>query len=83
LPFDIEFGFADGVLNLLQIRPLVQRGALAAEATVSAVIPKPEAQQNVALTAALGTKAEPLPVAAKPVEEPPKRRRFFDFFKRK
>ena len=23
LPFDIEFGFADGKLNLLQIRPLV------------------------------------------------------------
>ena len=40
LPFDIEFGFADGKLNLLQIRPLVQRGALAAEATVSACHPK-------------------------------------------
>lgn len=49
LPYDIEFGFADGVLNLLQIRPLVQRGALAAEATVSAVIPKPKPKPYVKL----------------------------------
>ena len=53
LPFDIEFGFANGKLNLLQIRPLVQRGALAAEATVSAVIPKPKLRSSVSLTAAL------------------------------
>lgn len=49
LPFDIEFGFAEGKLNLLQIRPLVQRGALAAEAIVSRVIPKPTRRQGVRL----------------------------------
>jgi len=84
LPYDIEFGFANGVLNLLQIRPLVQRGALAAEATVSAVIPKPEARQSVALTDALGT--IPAPVISTEVVEPEKKkpkRSFFDFFKRK
>lgn len=53
LPYDIEFGFARGKLNLLQIRPLVQRGALAAEAAVSAVIPKPAARKPVALNAAM------------------------------
>lgn len=53
LPFDIEFGFADGKLNLLQIRPLVQRGALAAEAIVSAVIPKPKPRNAVNLDGAL------------------------------
>ena len=65
LPFDIEFGFADGVLNLLQIRPLVQRGALAAEATVSAVIPKPKPRQPVKLMADLGT-IEPAAVIERP-----------------
>ena len=49
LPFDIEFGFANGKLNLLQIRPLVQRGALAAEAMVSAIIPKPKPRSAVKL----------------------------------
>ncbi len=53
LPFDIEFAFAEGKLNLLQIRPLVQRGALAAEATVSAVIPKPKPRELVNLSGLL------------------------------
>lgn len=57
LPFDIEFGFANGKLNLLQIRPLVQRGALAAEATVTAVIPKPQARTPVNLQLPLVTAA--------------------------
>ncbi len=59
LPFDIEFGFANGKLNLLQIRPLVQRGALAAESTVSAVIPKPKPRSAVKLSQALLTESQP------------------------
>lgn len=59
LPFDIEFGFANGKLNLLQIRPLVQRGALAAESTVSAVIPKPKPRSAVSLSAALLSETGP------------------------
>jgi hypothetical protein len=39
LPWDIEFAFAEGKLMLLQIRPLVQRGALEAETIVSSIIP--------------------------------------------
>ncbi|NHN36777.1 hypothetical protein G8764_05660 [Pseudomaricurvus alcaniphilus] len=40
LPWDIEFAFAGGKLMLLQIRPLVQRGAQAADKIVSAIIPQ-------------------------------------------
>ena len=70
LPFDIEFGFAEGVLNLLQIRPLVQRGALAAEATVSAVIPKPKPRQSVKLNGLLTGVAPLDPTLRKPTRAP-------------
>jgi hypothetical protein len=53
LPFDIEFGFAGGKLYLLQIRPLVQRGAALAETIVSSVIPKPVSQPTVNISAPL------------------------------
>jgi len=53
LPFDIEFGFAGGKLYLLQIRPLVQRGAALAETIVSGVIPKPISQPTVNISAPL------------------------------
>jgi hypothetical protein len=53
LPFDIEFGFAGGKLYLLQIRPLVQRGAALAETIVSEVIPKPSSQPTVNISAAV------------------------------
>ena len=55
LPFDIEFGFAGGKLYLLQIRPLVQRGAALADALVSEVIPKPVGVKSVNLMAAMGS----------------------------
>lgn len=46
LPWDIEFAFADGKLWLLQIRPLVQRGSVEADAVVNRYIPvKAEANQ--------------------------------------
>eukprot|EP00919_Chromeraceae_sp_WS-2016_P042226 GHVR01100467.1.p1 GENE.GHVR01100467.1~~GHVR01100467.1.p1 ORF type:complete len:229 (-),score=15.52 GHVR01100467.1:410-1096(-) len=53
LPFDIEFGFAGGKLYLLQIRPLVQRGAALAETVVGAVLPKPVGTKSVLLSAPL------------------------------
>ncbi|MDX1561395.1 MAG: PEP/pyruvate-binding domain-containing protein, partial [Gammaproteobacteria bacterium] len=36
-PWDIEFGFVDGELTLFQIRPLVERGAQAADRIVEAL----------------------------------------------
>jgi len=53
LPWDIEFAFAEGKLMLLQIRPLVQRGAQAAEKVVSAIIPKQSTGSIVLLGAKL------------------------------
>jgi hypothetical protein len=50
LPWDIEFGFAEGKLMLLQIRPLVQRGAQAAEKVVSSIIPKRSSASVVLLS---------------------------------
>ncbi len=50
LPWDIEFAFAKGKLMLLQIRPLVQRGAVAAEQAVSAIIARPVGDSRVNLT---------------------------------
>lgn len=49
LPWDIEFGFADGKLWLLQIRPLVQRGRVEADAVVNSRVPPANAAGSVNL----------------------------------
>ncbi len=49
LPWDIEFGFAEGHLWLLQIRPLVQRGRVEADAMVNARVPRAGGAGPVAL----------------------------------
>ena len=49
LPWDIEFGFAEGKLWLLQIRPLIQRGRVEADAAVNARVPPAIAVGNVSL----------------------------------
>lgn len=51
LPWDIEFGFAEGKLWLLQIRPLIQRGRVEADAVVNARVPPAAAAGSVALEA--------------------------------
>ncbi len=54
LPWDIEFGFAGGRLWLLQIRPLVQRGRVEADAVVNARVPGAGADGRVDLERAPG-----------------------------
>ena len=49
LPWDIEFGFAGGKLWLLQIRPLIQRGRVEADAVVNARVPPAVAAGTVSL----------------------------------
>ncbi len=43
LPWDIEFGFVDGRLQLFQIRPLVERGSARADRALAALSPRPAA----------------------------------------
>jgi hypothetical protein len=43
LPWDIEFGFVAGRLQLFQIRPLVERGSVKADRTLAALSPRPAA----------------------------------------
>ncbi|MCP5417544.1 MAG: hypothetical protein H6965_10680 [Chromatiaceae bacterium] len=49
LPWDIEFAFAQGKLWLLQIRPLIQRGRVEADAVVNAQIAPPALTGSVVL----------------------------------
>ena len=49
LPWDIEFGFAEGKLWLLQIRPLIQRGRVEADALVNSRVPPATATGTVSL----------------------------------
>jgi hypothetical protein len=43
LPWDIEFGFVGGKLELFQIRPLVERGSARADRALAALAPRPAA----------------------------------------
>ncbi len=43
LPWDIEFGFVDGRLQLFQIRPLVERGSVRADRALAVLSPRPAA----------------------------------------
>lgn len=67
LPWDIEFGFVAGELTLFQVRPLVARGAVAADRVVAALIPPlPPATKGIPLDQPPAVVAPPPPAPASP-----------------
>ncbi|MBF0456068.1 MAG: hypothetical protein HQL72_14775 [Magnetococcales bacterium] len=58
LPWDVEFAFAEGKVWLMQIRPLVQRGAQVADQRVAEQLPLPTSEGTINLDQPLYIGAE-------------------------
>jgi hypothetical protein len=66
LPWDVEFGFVGGKLELFQIRPLVERGSARADRAVAALSPPPVVSSGaVALSDEIPVRSLPMEATAR------------------